>query len=659
MTESYRVTPASVGITPRNDNPFTTDLNSGENNSTISEDYEKVFKDESIQGGITAKKGEGTSGVEANISKELQLLETDKLNVSGNIRGGAFSNNTTRDGTIYDENGKRVGASIGGTLILNASGSNWLTGSIGKDYSKVNLKEVTKNSEFKDDKGETFTEWGVGINLGPLNVDLPKGQVNYKLNKNGTIQIFADPKGVGISGGFKFNKGGTPMMNRQMEMFEDGGLKDEGGMIDKESGNDVPVGSTRKEVRDDIPAQLSEGEFVFPADVVRYIGLEKLMGIRQKAKMGLQRMEDMGQMGNSDEATMPDDMPFDETDLIIIDGDKEVEMAKGGVLMAAEGTDVKKRYTFDQLMGQNKLSFRIYKNKDGVGTTIRFAGDSPVDPIPEGFYPIDEAGIPVIPETDTGDTDTVETDTDTEKRTDYGDGAYDDEGNWLGAGNDKDLSDARDQFIDRTLTGTLTKVDKFFMTSPQYKALSAADKFAFEKIRGVTDTTPYTRAVTRLRSEVISMDEDNPEYEYKRSLLDKADADQDKKQREINAKDPSIGGPDGDVTFGGVTSGVGTGGTGGGIGLADEESQGNYDFDSDDTDYGTGTVDYGNDYSSEAEAEAEAASYGFALNKGGLAGKKPKSKKKQYKKGGLATSKKQLNMTSYSSPYQHRLRWPQ
>ena len=178
------------------------------------------------------------------------------------------------------------------------------------------------------------------------------------------------------------------------------------------------------------------------------------------------------------------------------------------------------------------------------------------------------------------------------------------------------------------------------MTSPQYKALSAADKFAFEKIRGVTDTTPYTRAVTRLRSEVISMDEDNPEYEYKRSLLDKADADQDKKQREINAKDPSIGGPDGDVTFGGVTSGVGTGGTGGGIGLADEESQGNYDFDSDDTDYGTGTVDYGNDYSSEAEAEAEAASYRFALNKGGLAGKKPKSKKKQYKKGGLATSKK-------------------
>src|SRR6056300_485521 len=100
-------------------------------------------------------------------------------------------------------------------------------------------------------------------------------------------------------------------LEKQMEMFEDGGLMDEGGTIDPVSGNDVPVGSTQEEVRDDIPAQLSEGEFVFPADVVRYFGLEKLMEMRQEAKMGLKRMEAMGQMGNSDEATLPDDIPFD------------------------------------------------------------------------------------------------------------------------------------------------------------------------------------------------------------------------------------------------------------------------------------------------------------------------------------------------------------
>jgi len=129
-------------------------------------------------------------------------------------------------------------------------------------------------------------------------------------------------------------------LSKQMEMFEDGGLKDEGGMTDEVSGNDVPSGSTREEVRDDIPAQLSEGEFVFPADVVRFIGLEKLMQMRQKAKMGLQKMEDMGQMGNSEEAIIPDDMPFSIDDLDIeeeVDNQAEMEYNKGGVVYAQQG----------------------------------------------------------------------------------------------------------------------------------------------------------------------------------------------------------------------------------------------------------------------------------------------------------------------------------
>ncbi len=107
--------------------------------------------------------------------------------------------------------------------------------------------------------------------------------------------------------------------------LEDGGLKEEGGAVDPVSGNDVPPGSTKEEVRDDIPAQLSEGEFVFPADVVRYIGLEKLMMLRQKAKQGLKTMEAMGQMGNSEEASVPDDLPFAITDLIIVDSDEKEE----------------------------------------------------------------------------------------------------------------------------------------------------------------------------------------------------------------------------------------------------------------------------------------------------------------------------------------------
>ena len=135
--------------------------------------------------------------------------------------------------------------------------------------------------------------------------------------------------------------GVVPMNNmaKQMDMFNEGGLMDEGGTVDPVSGNDVPPGSTQEEVRDDIPAQLSEGEFVFPADVVRYFGLEKLMEMRQEAKMGLQRMEDMGQMGNSEEAIMPDNLPFDIDDLEM--EDDAVGMAQGGMPMPQQPQGMK------------------------------------------------------------------------------------------------------------------------------------------------------------------------------------------------------------------------------------------------------------------------------------------------------------------------------
>ena len=149
-------------------------------------------------------------------------------------------------------------------------------------------------------------------------------------------------------GGLMMQEGGAVPMRKQMELFmddyqvaevgmdqpkkmaeggmmKDGGLEQDGGTIDPVSGNKVPPGSAQEEVRDDIPAQLSEGEFVFPADVVRYIGLEKLMRMRQEAKMGLKLMDEMGQMGNADEATIPDDLPFTVTDLIIVDDGEDVD----------------------------------------------------------------------------------------------------------------------------------------------------------------------------------------------------------------------------------------------------------------------------------------------------------------------------------------------
>ena len=170
-----------------------------------------------------------------------------------------------------------------------------------------------------------------------------------------------------------------PMLQEQMQQFNEGGLRDEGGMVDEESGNEVPIGSTRKEVRDDIPAQVSEGEFVFPADVVRYLGLEKLMEMRQSAKMGLKQMEAMGQMGNSDEATVPDDMPFGMADLVVIGGpdkdDEPEKKAEGGLFLQSGGSI--RMPDFDS----SNQDIRIYVKEGSPDRRIPFFDGEPVIPI--------------------------------------------------------------------------------------------------------------------------------------------------------------------------------------------------------------------------------------------------------------------------------------
>ena len=63
---------------------------------------------------------------------------------------------------------------------------------------------------------------------------------------------------------------------------------------DPVSGNDVPMGSLPEEVRDDVPAMLSEGEYVVPADVLRFYGLKFFEDLRTDAKVQIAQMADEG-----------------------------------------------------------------------------------------------------------------------------------------------------------------------------------------------------------------------------------------------------------------------------------------------------------------------------------------------------------------------------
>jgi len=77
--------------------------------------------------------------------------------------------------------------------------------------------------------------------------------------------------------------------------------------VDPVSGNEVPPGSLPEEVRDDIPAQLSEGEYVVPADVLRFYGMKFFEDLRKEAKMELARMDAEGRIGGEPIGEMEDD----------------------------------------------------------------------------------------------------------------------------------------------------------------------------------------------------------------------------------------------------------------------------------------------------------------------------------------------------------------
>ena len=215
----------------------------------------------------------------------------------------------------------------------------------------------------------------------------------------------------------KTQKGTTMQEQMNMAFMQEGGMQDDGGETEPKSGNKVPSGSLKEEVADDIPTMLSEGEFVFPADVVRYIGLETLMKMRQDAKQGLKMMEKMGQLGNPEEAEIPDDIPFGMADLVVISGemkkedDEKEEKAEGGVVglqtggllddprftsqvtagtQPTEYTEEEKQEIRDSLKtaptrGTVTLKKIVNPNNPDDFEMHPFEGDEPMFPLPEGY----------------------------------------------------------------------------------------------------------------------------------------------------------------------------------------------------------------------------------------------------------------------------------
>ena len=130
-----------------------------------------------------------------------------------------------------------------------------------------------------------------------------------------------------------FAKGGAvTQMDKQMNtLMAEGGLNTDGSTTDPVSGNEVPTGSTAEEVRDDIPAKLSEGEYVVPADVVKFFGVHFFEKLRAKAKAGLEEMAADGRVGGEPtDDTEDDSLPFSADELQAEDDGMDTQMQDAG-----------------------------------------------------------------------------------------------------------------------------------------------------------------------------------------------------------------------------------------------------------------------------------------------------------------------------------------
>lgn len=113
----------------------------------------------------------------------------------------------------------------------------------------------------------------------------------------------------------------------------------------------LPPGAIASDVADDIDIKASEGEFIIPANIVRFIGIDKLKSMVEKAETQLSEMD--GQERTVDEEGKP-------------------EFATGGLVQS----------TIEQA---GFSGIKTYTDASGRSLKIPVVNGQPVIPVPQGF----------------------------------------------------------------------------------------------------------------------------------------------------------------------------------------------------------------------------------------------------------------------------------
>ena len=304
-----------------------------------------------------------------DVNYQTALLNSNKTDINNFVpRGGSYK---YVDGQA-DSDKWVVGGDIKVTKVLSREESRAL-------QKKLGVKDLPYRSEIEAILGKKFNEGGLAGGK-----TMYEGVDDYQLNSMGEDMA-------------------EDTTEKQMNfafMNEGGVLADDGVEKDPVSGNEVPAGSMAEEVRDDIPAMLSEGEYVVPADVVRYHGIQTFEDLRNEAKVGLQRMEADGRIGGQP-VEEQDELPFSIEELQV------TEAYRGGIMGFQEGGDTG---TYEDTFGgpfvanqrygtvgtgPAQLGFQLRNftsSVTGKTVTIPFYNGKPMQYIPPEFTASDVVG---------------------------------------------------------------------------------------------------------------------------------------------------------------------------------------------------------------------------------------------------------------------------
>lgn len=249
-------------------------------------------------------------------------------------------------------------------------------------------------------------EYGDGVKIEMIELPYSLKKSGGKEMPNTALKIdFSGIKDVNFRVG-RFAEGGMVEEEQMNKIMQEGGMADDGMTHEPATGNEIPPGSLASEVRDDIDVKLSEGEYVVPADVLRYYGVRFFEDLRAQAKQGMAEMDSQGRIGgtpvteegvpveNAEEALTPEE----EQMLMEALGAGDTGMAEGGAVF--DRTQFSSgNYTMPQLENTGMTTKKYINPQTKEVRELNFIGTTPVGAVPEGFVPWTQelADAPVEP----------------------------------------------------------------------------------------------------------------------------------------------------------------------------------------------------------------------------------------------------------------------